>query len=353
VTHLVRRLGSLLALLGTLASLGCSGAEADRASGEQIRGLVPGDVILVTDQTGSLLGEFDERGNRLTTVSLAPYGFARQDDSHETQKHAGAPRDAAVDLDHMGARFYAPDLGQWTSADPIALSDPNRLVTAEFGAAHPYAYANHRPVIAADRGGQFWHVAVGALIGASWAAGAEGFSQYLEHGRIVDPGRIGAAAAGGAVTGVLTALNPAAGLVRMAAADVAGGLVERGIASGGRDVGTFGDAAADALGSVGGKSLEALGSAAKKAAGSSKRFSKEKQALVDMAQADKKTGITKADMEAYIELNNGLPDPFPKNTVTPPERHPLRSADSKPGPGQEWHGHVGPVHHIPIKGMPP
>jgi hypothetical protein len=37
-----------------------------------------------------------------------------------------------------------------------------------------------------------------------------------------------------------------------------------------------------------------------------KNFSKEKQALVEIAKADKKKGITQADMDAYKELNNGL-----------------------------------------------
>lgn len=31
-----------------------------------------------------------------------------------------------------------------------------------------------------------------------------------------------------------------------------------------------------------------------------------------------------------------------------PEAHPLRAPNSTPGPGQQLHGHVGPVNHIPI-----
>jgi hypothetical protein len=79
-------------------------------------------------------------------------------------------------------------------------------------------------------------------------------------------------------------------------------------------------------------------------AGGGKVFSSEKQALVDMAKADKKAGgITRGDMKAYKELNEGLPDPFPANKVRGPEAHPLRMPDSTPGPGQQPHGHVGPV----------
>ena len=78
-------------------------------------------------------------------------------------------------------------------------------------------------------------------------------------------------------------------------------------------------------------------------------MSDEKQALVDMAKKDKKTGMTSGDMQAYKDRNKELPDPFPADKVRGPERHPLTSPSSTPGLGQEWHGHVGPVNHIPIK----
>jgi hypothetical protein len=78
-------------------------------------------------------------------------------------------------------------------------------------------------------------------------------------------------------------------------------------------------------------------------------FSPEKQALVDMAQGDKKTGMSPEDMQAYKDLNKELPDPFTPRQLHGPETHPLRTPESTPGPGQEPHGHVGKVGHIPIK----
>ncbi|KCZ63019.1 hypothetical protein [Hyphomonas atlantica] len=71
-------------------------------------------------------------------------------------------------------------------------------------------------------------------------------------------------------------------------------------------------------------------------------FSSEKSALVDMAQADKRTGMSSSDMQAYKELNRELPNPFPRDKVRGPERHLDRNY-------KEWHGHVGPINHIPIK----
>jgi hypothetical protein len=81
-------------------------------------------------------------------------------------------------------------------------------------------------------------------------------------------------------------------------------------------------------------------------------FSTEKSFLVDMAKADKRTGISRGDMKAYKELNEELPDPFLPDNVRGPEVHPLRTPESRPGPGQSPHGHVGPVHHIPVKEDP-
>ncbi|MBO2588284.1 hypothetical protein, partial [Shewanella algae] len=76
----------------------------------------------------------------------------------------------------------------------------------------------------------------------------------------------------------------------------------------------------------------------------SKVFSKEKQALVEMAKMDKKNGgVTQGDMDAYAELNAELSDPFPSNQVRGLETHPDRANGSEP------HGHVGPVNHIPEK----
>jgi len=81
------------------------------------------------------------------------------------------------------------------------------------------------------------------------------------------------------------------------------------------------------------------------ACNAAKMFSKEKQALIDMAKADKRMGMTKADMEAYKNLNKQLPDPFPANKVRGPEVHPNRGPTA-----QQPHGHVGPVDYIPIRG---
>ena len=74
-----------------------------------------------------------------------------------------------------------------------------------------------------------------------------------------------------------------------------------------------------------------------------KRNSSEKAALVDMAKQDKRRGITAADVEAYGELNDELPDSFPEEKVRGPEAH-----NSGLPSSQAPHAHVGPVDHIPV-----
>ena len=90
------------------------------------------------------------------------------------------------------------------------------------------------------------------------------------------------------------------------------------------------------------------GKAAREGAAAAARFSDGKAALVEMAKGDKRTGVTRADMDAYSELNKLLPDAFPSSKVRVDEGHPGRSPVSR-----KPHGHVGPVDHIPIKDVEP
>lgn len=86
------------------------------------------------------------------------------------------------------------------------------------------------------------------------------------------------------------------------------------------------------------------GKAAREGAAVVRRFSSEKEALLDMARRDQRSGATRADLGAYRELNKSLSDPFPSNRVRVDEGHPNRGPHA-----QRPHGHVGPVDYIPIK----
>jgi RHS repeat-associated protein len=237
----------------SLAVLACS-HDARPRRGSPPRGsveeLTKADTLLATDLLGSLLAETDGSGNVHGRFSAYPFGAARFDTSDESQKYAGAPRDGAVGLDAMGARFYAPDLGVWTSGDPLAVTAPEHFVTEDFAAANPYAYAKDSPLLAADRDGHFWHIAIGAAVGALMGGAIEAGHQYLATGRVEDWGRVGAAAAGGAVSGAILAANPVAAVGSVMAmggvSGAAAGITERLVASGGQSAGTVKEAVIDA-----------------------------------------------------------------------------------------------------------
>jgi RHS repeat-associated protein len=237
------------------ALIACGGGDSQRrAPVEPERGtvqrLTDADTLLTTDLTGSLLGEATGTGNSTGRFAAYPYGVTRFDNSGETNKYAASPRDSAVGLDSMGARFYAPDLGIWTSPDPLAVTTPERLVTEDFGAANPYAYAKNSPLLAADRDGHFWHIAVGAAIGGLMGGALEAGRQYIADGRVSDWGRVGAAAGGGALSGAIVAANPAVGVTAVmgqgAVSGGAAGVATRLIESGGRDAGSLKDLVVDA-----------------------------------------------------------------------------------------------------------
>ena len=235
---------SMVALAVFAACRGDGKPAQEQPLSREVHQLRDADTFIVTDLLGSLLDEAPVGGETAAAFATYPFGATRYDTSSATWKYASSPRDGAVGLDHMGARFYAPDLGIWTSPDPVALTDPERLVGAEFAAANPYAYANQTPLIAADRDGRFWHIAVGAAVGALIGGGGEAYAQYHEYGHIEDIGRIGAAAAGGAVGGAIMAAAP--GILVASAATVGEGITRRLIESHGRSAGTLHDIVVDA-----------------------------------------------------------------------------------------------------------
>src|SRR5690606_23310736 len=238
----------------SLATVGCSEPKQGPPPIEEgtIRGLSDADTLFFYDQRGTLLAETSGTGEVRARFNAYPYGATRHQSSSESRLYAGAPRDAGVGLDHMGARFYAPDLGAWTIPDPVLVTSPELVATGQFATANPYAYANLNPVIAVDDDGNFWHIAVGAGAGAFFGGGFEAARQYSAQGGFKgwDWGRIAAAASGGAVSGTILAVAPQTSLssflLANAGASAAGGITQRLILSGGADAGTLRDIAIDA-----------------------------------------------------------------------------------------------------------
>ncbi|MDX2053374.1 MAG: toxin TcdB middle/N-terminal domain-containing protein [Polyangiaceae bacterium] len=246
----------------TLLAVSACGSDSPKAAvpGGSVQVLTAEDTLIFSDPLGSVLVETSGNGEVRGRFASYPYGVSRYDSSSEISKYATGIRDKTASLDQMGARFYSHQLGFWISGDPVAVDEPERYLGAEFGAANPYAYANLTPMVARDSKGEFWQILVGAGVGALVGGGLEAFRQYSESGSVSDFGRVAAATGGGCVAGAVFAFLPAAGLgeamLTGGLATAAGGLTERGIASGGNDFGTLHQVASDAsMGAASGGAL--------------------------------------------------------------------------------------------------
>ncbi|MEM9461010.1 MAG: SpvB/TcaC N-terminal domain-containing protein [Myxococcota bacterium] len=96
-----------------------------------------------SNHLGSASLELDEAANTISYEEYHPYGTSsyRSVDasvqvSAKRYRYIGMERDEETGLDHMGARYYAPWLGRWTSGDPIGLGD----------GVNRYAYVSNNPV---------------------------------------------------------------------------------------------------------------------------------------------------------------------------------------------------------------
>ncbi|PRH81414.1 hypothetical protein C6N40_12900 [Arenimonas caeni] len=217
--------------------------------------------------------------------------------------YTGHQMDAASKLVYMQQRYYDPAIGRFLSADPMASDMQNGW---NF---NRYNYAANNPYKNVDPDGRACDSLSGGGCGmtaSGQSTGTQGSIEEVAELAVDFTPILGDGKAIGEAIADPTAVNVIAAVV--------------GVVPGAGDL---------------------AGKALKKAA---KVFSKEKQALVEMAKADKRTGMTEADMKAYQELNSELPDPFPPEKVRGPEAH-----DSGAPSSQEPHGHVGPVDHIPIR----
>jgi len=247
-------LGLFVAVVA-LVSMACSSGDDAHDLEGTIQVLTDADELLFDDAIGSLTEETSGGGTPRSTFGNYPYGLTRFDTSPQTRKYANAPQDGGVGLDSMGARWYAPDLGVWTSADPVAVDDPTRGVGHLLGASNPYSYAGQNPIIATDPHGHWVHIAIGAAVGLLVGGGMEAYHQISETGHVENWGRVAGHAATGAVAGALIAAIPSPATVGgaalllggSAAVGAAEGTANRLIDSGGKSAGTLHQAFHDGL----------------------------------------------------------------------------------------------------------
>lgn len=170
-----------------------------------------GSVSLETDQNAAVIS-YEEyfpyggtsiiAGNDITEVALKEY------------RYSGKELDDSTGLYYYGARYYAPWLGRWISADPSGASDGLNLFT----------FVGNNPVSKFDEDGRWgWLAALGTAVGATVTGAVGGLmGRYSGWGVGTGGGIVSGSVAGvtGAVVGGLIMGSGAGAIGLMALAAV-------------------------------------------------------------------------------------------------------------------------------------
>ena len=103
-----------------------------------------------TNQLGSAVLELDHLAQVISYEEYTPFGCTSfqavrsQTETPRRYRYIGKERDEESGLQYHGARYYAPWLGRWVSADPTGID----------GGPNLYVYANNSPVLLLDRDGK-------------------------------------------------------------------------------------------------------------------------------------------------------------------------------------------------------
>jgi RHS repeat-associated protein len=103
------------------------------------------------NHVGSAVLELDQEAAIISYEEYYPYGSTSFQAGHHLRevklkryRYTGKERDEETGLYYHGARYYAPWLGRWSSADPAGLIDGPNL----------YQYSRGSPIVLVDRGGK-------------------------------------------------------------------------------------------------------------------------------------------------------------------------------------------------------
>jgi RHS repeat-associated protein len=120
-----------------------------------------------SDQLGGPTSVTDSTGDPVSFTAYLPYGTVRSERGERPRYgYAGGEREPDSDLGliQYGARWYAPKLGRWVSADPLYLQNPEKGI-GQVLQLNLYSYALNNPMMFLDPSGQdVWD----QLMGAAW-----------------------------------------------------------------------------------------------------------------------------------------------------------------------------------------
>ena len=149
-------------------------------------------LYYLTDGLGSTVAMTNQAGETINTYRYGPYGEAEDTVEGITQpfQYAGGYHDEATGWTKFGVRYMSPELGRWTTQDPLR----QLLQPVD---ANRYTYASNNPINLVDPSGRFGCSPL-AQAGRGFFASI-GFSGFAIASAIVapNPGTIALAAVAG------------------------------------------------------------------------------------------------------------------------------------------------------------
>ena len=212
-----------------------------------------GDVVSVYNETGTkvLSYTYDAWGNKTTTVhnSSGSNSYAQ----YNAITYRGYYFDSETNLYYVSSRYYDAKIGRFVSPDNTAV-----LTAAMDGLTDKnyFAYCDNNPIMRADKGGDFWHILVGAAVGVisqyvsdvveNVVSGQRGWDAFKPKSSVVDYvasaasgalaatgiGALGSKLANSAISGAAYAANQLIAGEEVNTAEMAQAMISSAITSG-------------------------------------------------------------------------------------------------------------------------
>jgi RHS repeat-associated protein len=150
ISRLVAALLAVAVSAGFLgATLGCSGGPAVLPPPSSDSSPQKGVIHYIDDHLGSAHLITDSKGNVLREENRYPYGLDwRVDGADATTAdyvYTGKEYDAETGLVYFGGRYYSPEMGRWTTPDPMFLEEVASIIKRPLE-ANLYAYVRNNPI---------------------------------------------------------------------------------------------------------------------------------------------------------------------------------------------------------------
>ena len=162
---------------------------------------------------GDVVAVYDDAGVKLITYTYDAWGRFTESYTHSAVEYSPATHspfryrsyyyDEDLGMYYLGSRYYDSTTGRFISLDredviaasPMGLTDKNL-----------YAYCDNNPITRVDKDGEFWHVLVGAAVGAAVGFISNIIEQTSDGGKI-DWAIAGVATISGAASGALATVG--------------------------------------------------------------------------------------------------------------------------------------------------